>query len=344
MPAEWEPHDAVWLAWPDHADLWQADLEPARAEFIELCRAIGRRWSPEVTPETLSILVLGEAAERDVRVRLEGLSCEVYRIPYGDIWLRDTAPIFLAGGSRPSAVRFQFNGWGEKYLLAHDPAVAEKVARAAGRELAEAALVAEGGAVEVDGEGTCLTSRSCLLNPNRNRGMSTEQVERILEASLGIRKTVWIAEGLRGDHTDGHIDTLARFAGPARVLCAEARSAGDPNRRVLKAIGDQLARTVDAAGRSLEVVTVPSPGIVTDPTGRPLPASYMNFYVANGVVVVPIYGSPYDAEAVDVIATCFPKRKVVGLQARHILAGGGAFHCITQQQPAARADTEASRE
>jgi agmatine deiminase len=296
-----------------------------------------------VEPETLSILVLGEAAEREVRARLEGLRFSVYRIPYGDIWLRDTAPIFLAGVGGPSAVRFRFNGWGEKYLLEHDPAVAQGVAQAARRALAEAPLVAEGGALEVDGAGTCLTSRSCLLNPNRNPGVSAAEVERILGASLGIRKTIWIAEGLRGDHTDGHIDTLARFAGPARVLCAEARSSGDPNRRVLKAIGDELARAIDAEGRSLEVVTVPSPGIVTDLTGRLLPASYMNFYVANGVVVVPIYGSPYDTEAVDVIASCFPERKVVGLQARHILSGGGAFHCITQQQPAAGAGAETSR-
>ncbi len=344
MPAEWERHHAVWLAWPAHADLWHADLEPARAEFIELCRAIGRRWLPDVEPELLSVLVLGETAEREVRRRLDGLRVVLHRIPYGDIWLRDTAPVFIDGDGKRSALRFRFNGWGDKYRLEHDDEVAPCIARSAGAALVASTLVAEGGAIEVDGSGTCLTTRSCLLNPNRNPELSETEVERILGDSLGVRKTIWLAEGLRGDHTDGHVDTLARFAGPGRVLCAEARNSADPNRRVLNAIATDLRRAVDAEGRRLELVTVPSPGIVVDADGRPLPASYLNYYVANGVVVVPIYGSPYDADAVDVIESCFPERKVIGLQARHILAGGGAFHCITQQQPFGGAQPGTARE
>jgi agmatine deiminase len=263
-----------------------------------------------------------------------------HRIPFGDIWLRDTAPLFLENedGARAN-VRFAFNGWGGKYVLEHDDRVAERIAATFAGDAAFAMAfvmpwVLEGGAVDVDGEGTVLTTRQCLLNPNRNLGMSAADVERAVSGALGCEKVLWLGDGLKNDHTDGHVDTIARFVRPGVVVVMEPRTADDPNRDVLQAIARDARAMVDARGRRLEVVVLPSPGAVWDEDGRLMPASYANFYVANASVVVPTYGSAFDDEAVSRVASLFPGRRTVGLDARAVLTGGGAFHCITQQQPA----------
>ena len=199
----------------------------------------------------------------------------------------------------------------------------------------EAPFIFEGGAIEVDGEGTALTTSQCLLNPNRNPTLTRADLERDLAEALGIERLLWLGDGLANDHTDGHVDTLARFCAPGRVLCMEARDADDPNRTALGKIAADLAEFRDAKGRAFEVIRVPSPGLVQSRDGEAMPASYLNFYVANTTVVVPTYGSPCDAEAVELVAACFPTRRTVGVSARALLTGGGAFHCITQQQPAA---------
>lgn len=338
MPAEWEPHGAVWLAWPSHAELWQSDLDAARAEFVGLCRAIA-----DVDPstgrargESLEVLVLDEHGRRQAAGALAGLPLRLHYAPFGDIWLRDTAPVFVrnADSGEVAAVCFRFNGWGGKYLFPEDLTVAREVRRLAAVRSFEAPFIFEGGAIEVDGEGTALTTRQCLLNPNRNPTLTRSDLERDIGDALGIERVVWLGDGLANDHTDGHVDTLARFCAPARVLCMEAREASDPNRQALAAVAVDLASARDARGRALEVIRVPSPGLVPGRTAEAMPASYLNFYVANTAVVVPTYGSAYDAEAVEKIAACFPGRAVVGASARALLTGGGAFHCITQQQPA----------
>jgi len=255
-------------------------------------------------------------------------------VPVGDIWLRDTAPIFVKdeqGALR--AACFGFNGWGRKYLLPGDDRVAGRVAARSGLPRTDHAWVLEGGSVEVDGEGTLLTTRQCLLNPNRNPGLDTAEIEAALADGLGAEKVLWLDEGLINDHTDGHIDTLARFAAPGVVVCMEARDGADPNAAVLDRLATDLATMTDARGRTLQVVRIPSPGLVLDGEGEVMPASYVNFYIGNRSVVVPTYGTAYDEAAVDALAPLFPGRRVVGRSARAILSGGGAFHCITQQQP-----------
>jgi agmatine deiminase len=332
MPAEWAPHVATWVAWPSHADLWQENLEPAREAFARLVEAI---TLGEIA-ETAEVLVPDETQERLARQALPGGRVRFHRVPFGDIWLRDTAPIFLEGPSgEPATVRFAFNGWGGKYVLEHDDRVAERIAERAGARAFTMPFVLEGGAVEVDGEGTVLTTRQCLLNPNRNPAMGRAEVEHAVAGALGAEKVLWLGDGLLNDHTDGHVDTVARFVRPGVVVAMEPLTHDDPNRSALRALLRELGDCVDARGRRLEVVTVPSPGRVVDADDRVMPASYVNFYVANGAVAVPTYASEFDDEAVERIGALFPGRAVVGIDARAVLSGGGAFHCITQQQPAA---------
>ncbi len=335
QPAEWEPHRACWVAWPSAAHLWKENLESAQNEFVDLCRVIADLDDFGVRRgELLEVLVSDETALEVAKTRLRGLGARFSVIPYGDIWLRDTAPVFVRKSSgEVEAARFAFNGWGGKYALPHDRELAERIATASELNQRSFDWILEGGSVEVDGQGTLLTTRQCLLNPNRNAGVAESLVEKRLEESLGAKKVIWLDEGLENDHTDGHVDTLARFAGPGVVICMEARSTDDPNAEVLSQIQRTLRSATDAQGRALQVVTVPSPGRVTDCDGNGMAASYVNFYIANTTVIVPTYGTPYDQEAVTRIAQWFPERRTVGLSARAILSGGGAFHCITQQEP-----------
>lgn len=336
QPAEWELHESCWLAWPSHEDLWGEILEEVQREFVALCTAIA---DPDPVTgfsrgEQLEILVPDAKQLKIAQKALLGLSVRFHLIPFGDIWLRDTAPVFMKDSKgRLVALCFGFNGWGGKYELPHDREVSSQVAVASGRRSVSIPWVLEGGSIEVDGEGTCLTSRQCLLNPNRNPLMGQAEIEKGLQETYGVQKVIWLNDGLLNDHTDGHIDTIARYAGPGLVLCMEAREENDPNREVMLEIARDLENATDAKGRKLSVIRVPSPGRVLDEDGEVMPASYLNFYISNTTVVVPTYGSPYDAEAVAIIAKYFPSRRTVGRSARAILEGGGAFHCITQQVP-----------
>lgn len=333
QPAEWEHHHSCWLAWPGHGHLWQANLAPAQVEWAALCVAIAEEGG-----EALDILVPDATAEAEARQALAPVLDQVrfHRVPVGDIWLRDTAPVFVMDGSGGlQAACFRFNGWGGKYVLPDDDRVAERVVTLSGLPRRQHGWVLEGGSVEVDGEGTLLTTRQCLLNPNRNQGLGQAQIEGALAEGLGAEKVLWLDEGLINDHTDGHIDTLARFIAPGVVVCMEARERLDPNGPTLDRLAADLAGMTDARGRRLQVQRIPSPGLLLDEEGTPMPASYVNFYIGNETVIVPTYGTPYDEEAVAVLAPLFPGRRVVGRSARAILSGGGAFHCITQQQPEA---------
>jgi agmatine deiminase len=313
QPAEWTPHEACWVAWPSDESLWLENLKPAQEAWTQMARAIGRG-------ERLEVLVPAER-EAEARVALGGSQARFHRVPFGDIWLRDTAPIFVkdASGKRASA-RFGFNGWGGKYILEHDDQVAPAIAKIAGLPERSAAWILEGGSVDVNGRGDCLTTRQCLLNPNRNPGMSQKEIEDGLRDMLGVTRTVWLGDGLKNDHTDGHVDNVARFVGENKVVCMEARSAGDPNRKALEAI------LRDLENARFEVIRLPSPGLE-------VPASFCNFYIGNAAVVVPLYKTPYDDEALSVLAKLFPGREIVGVDSRAILSGGGSFHCITQQVP-----------
>lgn len=326
MPAEWETHAAVWMAWPAHTELWGAHLPAAQA----VVRAIAKALAGVPGGERIEMLVRDARAEEEAARALEGLRHRLHRVPYGDIWLRDTAPLFRAGEGA-GALAFRFNGWGGKYRLPGDEDVARAVAERAGVRLDRSPLVLEGGAVECDGAGTAITTRSCVLNENRNPGWDEPRVEAALAEALGVRSVIWLDAGLAGDHTDGHVDNLARFVAPGRVVVSWPR-AGDPNAEVLRAVHTTLKEARDATGRRPEVVKVPSPGRVTTEEGI-APASYLNFFIGNRRVLVPTFGKESDAEALATLAALLPEREVQGIDARAILEGGGAIHCITQPQP-----------
>jgi agmatine deiminase len=324
IPAEWAPHKAIWTAWPSAADLWGEDLDPARAEVAAMIRALYDGGAGD----RVRVLAYGREAEASAKLAL-GASAEVLPGAFGDIWFRDIGPIFC----REGALGFAFNGWGAKYQLPHDAEVAGQVARLAGAALKRFDFILEGGAIEMDGEGTLLTTRQCLLNPNRNADWDEAKAEAALKSALGVEKVLWLDEGLANDHTDGHIDNLARFVAPGRVVCQAPYGDDDPNAEVLDEIALSLAAMKDARGRKLDVVRMPSPGLVVDEDDDALPASHMNFVIGNSTVVVPIYSDSGD-DAVNALGELFPGRKLIGLSSNAILTGGGSFHCITQQEPA----------
>ncbi|MFN9848747.1 MAG: agmatine deiminase family protein [Alphaproteobacteria bacterium] len=325
VPAEWAPHRAMWLGFPSHAELWEDDLEPAQAEVAALARALAGPGGERVRLMTGSDA--GEAAARASLSDVAGI--EIVPGRFGDIWLRDTGPIFANG----KAHAFRFNGWGGKYALEHDDTVAAQIATAAGAELVAHDFILEGGAVDHDGIGTILTTSECLLNPNRNPDWTEADAEASLSEALGSGHVLWLWKGLRNDHTDGHVDNLARFIAPGVVACPVAWGRGDPNADAYDHAAASLSGMSDNSGRALKVVRIPSPGWIDGEDG-PLPASHMNFLIANKAVIVPIYAAKPGEFAVEMLKQVFPDRQVIGLPSTAILTGGGSFHCITQQEPA----------
>lgn len=334
-PAEWEPHAAIWLGWPSHPDLWEDQLAGARQEVADLCAAI-LDYEPSSKHQRGEDVVLfadnGPALEA-ARSQLAGLPIHFHEVPFGDIWFRDTAPILGRNGSTLTGRRFRFNGWGGKYAFAPDLRLAEVLGQRLQVPLQAADWVLEGGAVENDGAGTILTTRQCLLNPNRNPTLSEATVEARLAHDLGARKVLWLDEGLAHDHTDGHIDNLARFVAPGEVVCMHASGGDDPNHALYPQVEAALRQMTDAEGRPLRVHSIPSPGKVLSAEGAVMPASYMNFLITNRAVIVPTYGTAQDRPALLALQRLFPRRALIGLSAWSLLHGGGAFHCITQQVP-----------
>lgn len=331
VPAEWAPQRAIWTAWPADADEWNGDLEAPRRDVAALVAALAD------TGNRVRVLANGPEAEETARAALGG-AAEIVPARYGDIWLRDTGPIFAFRNGAPVALRFRTNSWGGKYDLPDDATVGDRMAELAGTDIVRFDFVLEGGGVDHDGEGTILATRQTLLNSNRN-GWTQAEAEAALRQAFGTKKVIWIDEGLLGDHTDGHIDNIARFVAPGRVVCQAPAGEDDPNAAILDAIAEQLRGATDAAGRELEVIRIPGAGLYHNALGEVSPASHMNFIIANGVVVVPTYGTSTEAAALAALGEVFPDRKVVGVSSRGLLgcgeAGGGSFHCITQQEPAA---------
>jgi agmatine deiminase len=318
-PAEWAPHAGVWIGFPSHPELWEEDLDPAREEVMAFARAVHADGRGE---RVTLVAASGEAADVARAMASVGDVADVIVQPFGDIWLRDTGPIVTGDGS---ARLFQFNGWGGKYDLPGDDTVGARLAEDRGLTARACEWVLEGGAIDGDGTGLAVTTRQCLLNPNRNPELDQAGIERRLAEDLGLTRVVWLGDGLLNDHTDGHVDNLARFVGPNRIALPEAAE-NDPNWQVYTA----ARREALAAG--LEVVTIPSPGRVLRDE-EVVPASYMNFYIGNAAVVVPVYGTEHDAAGIAAIQAIFPDRAVMGLRADAILTGGGSFHCISQQIP-----------
>jgi agmatine deiminase len=317
---EWSLHEAVWIGFPSDPELWLADLIEAEREVAAFAAAVHAGGKGE------QVILVAAHADAAAKARELAPFATVVEEPFGDIWLRDTGPTIIGSGSQRRGQDFRFNGWGGKYDLEGDDSIGERLTSRIRMPYAKADWVLEGGAIDWDGSGTVVTTEQCLLNPNRN-SMSREETEERLLRDLGFDRVVWLGEGLANDHTDGHVDNLARFVAPGRVAIPTAAK-DDPNEAVYR---DAAARLKAA---KLDVVTLPSPGRIVSEDGDIIPASYMNFYIGNAAVVVPQYGSPNDRAAVDVVQALFPDRVAIGHRADHILTGGGSFHCISQQVPA----------
>lgn len=336
QPAEWEPHAAVWSAWPSDASLWEEGLQGAREEFTAMCEAIADcdPISGKPRGEPLKILASGDEAVESAKAALDSLRAEVVPLRFGDIWLRDTAPIFVRNADGKLATRlFGFNGWGGKYELPGDENVGPYIAERVRLPSESVELIFEGGSIDVDGQGNAITTRECLLNPNRNPGLSVDAIEALLCPSLGIENLIWLDRGLINDHTDGHLDNIARFVGPEKVACMKPNGDNDPNAGTYLAILQTLSHARTLSGKPLEVVEIPSPGRVLDADGNLVPASHLNFYISNTRVVVPFYETVEPEVLVEAFAPLFPTREIVVIAAHAILTGGGSFHCITQQMP-----------
>jgi agmatine deiminase len=321
QPPEWAPHEAVWIGFPSHADLWEDDLEPARAEVAAFALAV----HAEGRGEEVRLVAADPDSARAAAVRAPFAT--IVEEPFGDIWLRDTGPLLVRDAGRLAARSFRFNGWGGKYELEGDDTIGRRLASTIAMDADRFGWILEGGAIDVDGTGLAVTTEQCLLNPNRNPAMGRDEIEARLRSDLGIERVLWLGEGLLNDHTDGHVDNLARFVAEGVIALPVPDGDDDPNAEVYR---DARAR---AEAFRLTIADIPSPGRVLR-DGEIIPASYMNFYIGNAAVVVPLYGAANDEAAVAAVQALFPDRKAIGFRADHVLTGGGSFHCISQQVPA----------
>lgn len=324
LPPEWSRQDALWTAWPSHDEegRWPGDMMArARSEIAQMIREVS-------AGQTVNVLAMGEEPVKSAREALKD-AANVIPAKFGDLWLRDTGPIFAFENNELISLRFKTNGWGEKYIYEFDDIVGDTIAEKSNTKIRRHDFVLEGGSIEHDGTGVLLTTRECILNPNRNPGWSQDDAELHLKNAFGAHRVIWLDDGMLNDHTDGHIDNIARFIGPNHVVCQSPYGKDDPNTETFKNIYKMLK---DAG---LEVTQIPSPGLYKDEeSGEIVPASHMNFIISNAAVVVPVYGTASQDDAINALQHLFPNRKVVGVSSRAVLTGGGSFHCITQQQPA----------
>ncbi len=329
LPAEWEPHAATWLAWPHNRETWPGAFARIPPVWTELVRLICRF-------EPVHVLAGGAEVMAQAKAMVGGLPrVTLHDVPTNDAWIRDHGPTFLAGSAdRPSAlVDWKYNAWGNKYPpFDLDDRVPVEIAQITGRRRFSPEMILENGAIDTNGRGTILAAEDCLTDVNRNPALSKHDAERCLADHLGARHVIWLRGSIAGDDTDGHVDQLARFVGPTTVVTAAEQSSKDENFAVLQANYERLKKAVDQDGTPLEVVGLPMPRPVRCQGGR-LPASYANFYVANGLVVVPQFDDPADPVAMEILARAFPDRQVRGLPAVDLALGLGAYHCITLQEP-----------
>jgi agmatine deiminase len=334
MPAEWSEHHATWISWPHNRETWPGHVDAAEAAMAEFVVALAPH-------EIVCINVQNEAHGQSVASRLRGRVASdrvrLEQIPTDDAWIRDYGAIVVSDPDAPggaAAIDFEYNAWGGKYPpYDQDRAVARQMSEKLGLPRIGCPMVLEGGSVEVNGEGLGLVTEQCLLNPNRNPDLDRGEIASRLDELLGLRELVWLGDGVAGDDTDGHIDNLARFFGPHSVVTVVTADKADPNHAALADNRRRLAEYRDSQGRGLEVRELPLPDPVLH-DGLRLPASYANFYIANGIVLMPAYGTRADDTAAGILAECFPGRSVVPIDCRALVVGLGALHCLTQQIPA----------
>ena len=330
MPAEWSPHARTWMCWPCRVEAWGGPegLLRAKQAYARVARAISS-FEPvvmAVRPHDLAEAKLACAGK-----------VEFFEVPLDDSWARDIGPTIVLGreGAR-AGVQWRFNAWGNKYHpFEQDAEFAARVLKRADLPVYRAPFVCEGGAIHVDGEGTLITTEQCLLNENRNPELTQQQIEEGLALFTGARRVIWLGEGFSDDETDGHVDNIACFAAPGRVLVGVPASKSHPDYAPVMEAIIRLKGTHDAEGRSFEVIEIEQPQTLgADWRDRPLAASYINFYLPNGGVVMPAFDDPNDEKARAVLADCFPGRDILQIEALDIVQGGGGIHCITQQEPA----------
>ncbi len=349
FPAEWEPHSAIWLAWPHDEISFPGRIPKVEADVVKIICAIHQS-------EQVELLVLDTAMQARASSILKDAGVDLFKITfrqvhYMDGWMRDCGGMFVRSSSSPleggvrggnyTLVKWIFNQWGGKFPdLLPDDNLPYSIRDWLNLPLLEPQLVLEGGAIDVNGQGLCLTTEQCLMNENRNLGKTKKAIEEYLAKYLGVKKTLWLYEGLVNDHTDGHIDELARFVGPNKILCAYEDDPKDANYTILKNNYETLLDARNLENEPLEIVKLPMPHIYFKDSAVGLkeeakaPASYTNFYIGNKVVLVSLYNDPNDQTAMEIIQSCFPDRQAVGIDCSDIIYGGGAIHCMTQQQPA----------
>jgi agmatine deiminase len=336
MPAEWRPHAGTWLTWPKDPDTWPGRVERVEEIYLEIISALAPH-------EIVNVLVDEVEVERSVRHRCNFGGAENVRFHHirtVDSWIRDYGPNFLVSNHGTGAFNdWIFNAWGNKYdALKHDDRVPQSLESILQLQRFTPGIVLEGGAIDVNGNGCVLTTEQCLLNPNRNPQLSRNEIETYLKNYLGVTKVLWLGEGIVGDDTDGHIDDIARFVSPEVIVCTLEDDPEDANYELLQDNLSRLKHMTDANGRSFEIVTLPMPGIVggesTDTRNlERLPASYANFYIANNVVLLPVFGHDNDTRALETLQGVFSDRRVIPINCEPLVWGMGTIHCLTQQQP-----------
>ncbi len=342
MPAEWERHDATWIAWPHHEPDWPGKLEAIWWVYADIVRVLAGS-------ERVEILCTDEKSRDLARRYLEQshVPADGYRLhlqPIDRTWLRDSAPTAVrAADGSIQWIQWAFNAWAKYDNYQNDARIPELVERVTGlkriparRPDRDAPLILEGGAIDTDGQGTLLVTEECLQSDVqcRNSGLTREGYEKAFREYLGIEKVIWLGSGCAGDDTHGHVDDIARFVAPGKLVLAVETDPADENHAPLQDNVRRLANATDAAGRRIEVIHLPMPGPVWFEDMR-LPASYANFYIGNRVVAVPTFNDPHDREVLQTLAGLFPERQVVGIHARDLVLGQGTLHCLSQQQPAA---------
>jgi agmatine deiminase len=327
MPPEWAPHSGCFISWPCREDTWCGFYKEAKKAYTEVIKAVAKFEPVVILSDPSTLAEARNAVDKEIHVIEIGLD---------DAWIRDNGPTFVTSDEGDSAiVQFGFNGLGGRFPpYDNDAMVPEILADRMGLRRYLAPMILEGGAICVDGEGTLLTTESCLLNANRNPAFSRTDVESCLKSYLGVQKILWLKQGIHKSMIDGHIDGVAAFVRPSTVVMASTRDAQDPNHEVMRTNRARLETMTDARGRSIEIVDIPIPKR-REIAGNRIAPCYTNFFIANGGIVAPAFGEANDRAAIAVLQNLFPKHEVVGVRCEYIGVGGGEIHCITQQIPKA---------
>lgn len=337
MPPEWAAHRGTWLSWPHNEASWPGKFEPVPAIFAEIVRHLAPHEEVHINVGDESLEASARDALRRAGLRLPGAPVTFHRHPTNDAWCRDHGPVFLqregSGHREQLILDWGFNAWGGKYPPYDlDDVIPTRIAAELGIPVVSPGIVLEGGSIDVNGAGSLLTTEQCLLNPNRNPGLSRAEIERSLREHLGVRKILWLGDGIEGDDTDGHVDDLTRFVDPATVVTVVEDDPRDPNFGPLQDNLERLRRMTDQDGRPLRIIPLPMPPAMSYENQR-LPVSYANFYIANRVVLLPGYDTRRDRAARDLLQPLFPGRRVVVVDCVDLVWGLGAVHCVTQQWP-----------